>query len=179
MNVFDLIVLLLLAGALIQGYQQGFVRQVIALISYILSIWVAFQFTDDLAPVLSDLWDLKLSDSAQEGWMALLPVEKVIYSVIAFFILLIGVRWLLSIAASLIDQVANLPILHSINKAGGAILGVAKVLLVVFILVNVLGAIPWSTGQEAIEGSMVAHAFAGWTPDLSQELGRLFQGKAL
>lgn len=177
MNVFDLIVLLLLAGALVQGYQQGFVKQVTSLISYILSIWVAFQYTDELAPVLSNLWELP--DSTQEGWMVLLPMEKVIYSVIAFFILLIGVRWILSIVASLINQVANFPILYSINKTGGAILGLAKVLLITFILVNVLGAIPWSAGQEAVEGSIVAHAFSGWTPDLTQELDRLFQGKAL
>lgn len=177
MNGFDMIVLLLLAGALIQGYQQGLVMQVTSLVSYLLSLWIAFHFTDELAPVLSNLWDLP--DSAQQGWMALLPVDKMIYSAMAFFILLIGARWVLSIFASLLNQVASFPVLHSINKAGGAILGLAKVMLITFIMVNVLAVLPWSTGQEAVEGSKVAHAITGWTPDLTRELDRLFQGKAL
>ena len=77
MNGFDMIVLLLLAGALIQGYRQGFVMQVTSLLSCILSLWIAFHFTDELAPVLSNLW--KLPDSTQQGWMTLVPVDKMIY----------------------------------------------------------------------------------------------------
>lgn len=177
MNLLDLVIFLLLIGALIQGYRRGLVSQVTSLINYILAIWIAFEFTDEFAQVISQLWSLP--DSAKEGWMAFVPVETAIYSLVAFFVLLFGTRLILSLAATLINQVANLPILSLVNRSGGVLFGVAKVLLLTFILVNVLNVIPWSTGQKAVEGSILASAVTGWTPDLTEEFNQLFQGKIM
>ncbi|MBA4601673.1 CvpA family protein [Thermoactinomyces mirandus] len=177
MNFLDLIILFLMAGALIQGYKWGLILQITSLVNYILAIWIAFEFTDEFAPVISKLWSLP--DSVSGGWMALVPVEKAIYSLIAFVVLLIGTRLLLSLAATLINQVANLPILSAVNRSGGVLFGLAKVLLLTFVLVNVLNVIPWSTGQKVVEGSFLASAVTGWTPDLAKELNQLFQGKML
>lgn len=177
MNLLDLVIFLLLIGALIQGYRRGLVSQVTSLINYILAIWIAFEFTDEFAPVISQLWSLP--DSAREGWMAFIPVETAIYSLVAFLVLLFGTRLILSLVATLINQVANLPILSLVNRSGGVLFGVVKVLLLTFILVNVLNVIPWSTGQEAVEGSILASAVTGWTPDLTEEFNQLIQGKIL
>ncbi|MGA8943326.1 MAG: CvpA family protein [Thermoactinomyces sp.] len=177
MNLLDLVILLLLIGALIQGYRRGLVSQVAALFSYILAIWIAFEFTDELAPVIGQLW--RLSDSSAGEWMAFVPIEKAVYSLIAFLVLLFGTRLVLSIAATLINQVANLPVLSLVNRSGGVLFGLAKVLFLILILVNVLNVIPWSTGKEAVDGSILASAITGWTPELTEELGQLLQGKIL
>lgn len=58
MNTFDLIVLLLLIGAVFQGYQRGLVLQAASLLCYVVSIWIAYQFADELAPVLAKTWPL-------------------------------------------------------------------------------------------------------------------------
>ncbi len=177
MNLLDLVILLLLIGALIEGYQRGLVRQITSLVNYIIAIWIAFEFTDELALIISQLWSLP--DSTREGWMAYVPVETAIYSLIAFIVLLFGTRLVLSLVATLINQVANLPILSLVNRSGGVLFGLVKVMLLTFILVNVLNVIPWSTGQEAVEGSIMAGAVTGWTPDLTEELNQLFQGKMM
>lgn len=177
MNLFDFILSLLLVGSSIRGYQRGLVLQAASLFGLFIGIWAAYQFTDDLAPVLSEMWPIP--ESASSGWLSLLPIEKLLYSGLAFFILLIGTKFLLSIAATLINQVAKLPVVSFFNQSGGLVLALVQTLLIFVILVNVLHVLPWQTGQDAVNESLFAQGILTITPDLTEGMKDLFKGSPL
>ncbi|MBA4494546.1 CvpA family protein [Paenactinomyces guangxiensis] len=172
MNLFDLILLLLLIGLCIRGYQRGLILQAASLLGFFIGIWAAYQFTDELAPVLSEI--LPLPDSVSSGWMALLPIDKLLYSGLAFILLLVGCKFLLSIAATLINQAAKLPVVRLFNRSGGLLLALLQAFLLFVVLVYVLNVIPWTTGQDAVKESLFAQGILSVTPDLTQSLKELF-----
>jgi uncharacterized membrane protein required for colicin V production len=173
MNLFDLILFLLLIGSLIRGYQRGLVLQATSLIGFFIGIWAAYQFTDELAPVMSEV--LPLPESVSSGWLALLPIDKLFYSSIAFLALLFGSKLLWSIAAALVNQIANLPVISAFNRTGGVLFGLLQSLLLFVILVNVLQILPWTTGKEAVADSLLSQLLLAITPDLKEGLIKLFQ----
>jgi uncharacterized membrane protein required for colicin V production len=174
LNLFDWILILLLIGALIQGYQRGLVLQLASLITYFASLWVAYKFTDELAPELSKLW--QMPESVQSGWLSLFPMEKMIYSAMAFFLLFVGTKLVLSILVSVINQVAKLPVLSLFNRSGGVLFAFVKTLVVIVVVVNILHVLPWAPGQNAVKSSALAQTCLHMTPDLTKEVKDLLHG---
>jgi membrane protein required for colicin V production len=175
MNPFDFILVLLLIGLCIRGYQRGLVLQAASLFGLFIGIWAAYQFTDELAPVLSEI--LPLPEQVSSGWMALLPIDRLIYSGLAFLLLLFGSKLILSIAATLVNQFAKLPVVSLLNRAGGVLVALVQTLLLFVVLVNVLHVLPWAAGQDAVNESMLSQSILQITPDLTRELKELFLGK--
>jgi membrane protein required for colicin V production len=177
MNSLDLIVILLLAGAVMQGYRMGLVLQAATLASWLAAAWVAWQFTDELAPVIAETWPLP--ESMKSGWLALLPVDRMIHSGISFVLLFIGTRFLLSIVVSLVNQAANLPLISWFNRSGGVIVSLLKTVLVTGMAVHLLHALPWESGRDAVRDSVIARTVLEMTPGVTDELKELFLGQPL
>lgn len=179
MNLLDLAFVLLLAGSIFRGVQRGLIMQATSLFGLLIGIWVAFQFSDDLAIVFSEWWSLP--DSTKEGWLALLPVEKALYSIVAFLVLLFGTKFAISIVSQLLNQIASLPVLSFVNKTGGALLAVISFVLFSVVIVNVLHVLPWEAGQQAIEDSSIAQGLLAITPDLRETFmsvfAKVYEGK--
>ena len=55
MNLLDIVVLLLLAGAVLNGLRRGFVLQIASLIGFVLALVIAFRFSADLANGLGEV----------------------------------------------------------------------------------------------------------------------------
>ncbi|SEM98852.1 CvpA family protein [Lihuaxuella thermophila] len=177
MNHFDFILVLLLIGLCLRGYQRGLVLQAASLFGLLIGIWAAYQFTDELAPVLSET--LPLPEQVSSGWMALLPIDKLIYSGLAFLILLFGSKLILSIAATILNQFATLPVVSLFNRAGGVLVALLQTVLLFIVLVNVLHVLPWTQGQDAVNESMLSQAILQITPDFTRELKELFSAKGM
>lgn len=83
----------------------------------------------------AELKDWYLQNLANDDNISLLaekianPVIDILITLIAVLTLYIGTQVLLSIAASILDKIARLPVLNSFNKAGGLIIGVVLALL--------------------------------------------------
>lgn len=176
MNLFDYILLLLLIGACLWGYQRGLVLQVTSLFGFFISMWAAYQFADELAVVLHRWWQIP---QLGQGPIALLPLDRWIYHGIAFVILFLVTKWILSLVAHLLNQVANLPLISLVNHWGGMGIGMVQMLLFFVILVNLLEILPWATGRTAVHGSLIAQTLIQLTPNLAQGIRDFLQGSPL
>lgn len=165
MGGMDWIIIIMIVLGVIQGYRKGLIKEAASLAGIILSLFVAYKFSNDLASVLQGT--IPLPESWTQGTITmLLPVEKGIYLFIAFLLLFIVTKILISIIASILTGLANLPVLSQLNGIGGALFGFVKVFVVMMVAVNLLSLLPWTTGQEAVENSSLSQGILDITPSL-------------
>ncbi|WP_169713609.1 CvpA family protein [Paludifilum halophilum] len=166
MSIMDGIIVFLIVGGLIQGYRKGLIKEAASLISVLLALFVAYRYSGDIAPILRE--NVPWPDSwGSEGMIGLLPVEQALSTVLAFVLLFIVTKILVSTVASVLTGIASLPILAQINRIGGAAFGLVKVLLVVMIAVNLLQLLPWSDGRDIVKESSLSQGILQMTPDLT------------
>jgi uncharacterized membrane protein required for colicin V production len=172
MHVLDGVILLLLVGGLLRGYRRGLILQAASLAGLVLAWVVAFYFTDEVTPVLQK--NVPLPESVTgDGLMRLLPLDRALYSVMAFLILFFGTKLVISILSRVLNQLAQLPVLSVLNRIGGLILGVLQAVLLVWIMVNLLNFLPWEKGREAVQQSGIAQNLLEVTPQWTAELKQL------
>ncbi|RFA34967.1 hypothetical protein CAI16_09595 [Virgibacillus dokdonensis] len=170
-----LLLLLLVMGFFI-GLKRGFILQLFHLIGFIASFVVAALYYDELGPKL-ELW-IPYPGLEEEGkWATFLqdlPLEAGFYNAIAFLVIFLAVKIILQIIASMLDFVASLPILHSVNKLLGAILGFVETYLLLFIFLYIAALIPIAQIQTWINDSSVALFIIERTPYFSNEIKELW-----
>ncbi|MFD2046268.1 CvpA family protein [Ornithinibacillus salinisoli] len=174
--MIDLILLILLFFGFLIGLKRGLILQAVHLIGFIISFIVAATYYDELATQLA-LWipypELP-DDSLWGDFIQALPLENAFYNAISFAIIFFAVKILLQIIASMLDFVASLPILNSINKLLGAILGFLEIYLILFIVLYILALTPLSGLQEWINDSSIAMYIVEKTPYLSEKIKSLW-----
>ncbi|MGY0693133.1 CvpA family protein [Virgibacillus sp. FSP13] len=170
-----ILIILLLFGFLI-GLKRGFILQAFHLIGFIVSFIVAIIYYDDLASKLA-LWIPYPELSGDSSWAVFLqslPLEVAFYNAIAFAIIFFAVKIILQIIASMLDFVAELPILHSVNRILGAVLGFLEIYLLLFIILYILALTPVGNVQSWISNSFIAQLIIEHTPILSEQLKDLW-----
>lgn len=168
MNGLDWFLLLLIAGGVFRGYQRGLILQAFSLLGVIFALLVAYRFAGDVAGVLQEC--LPLLEKVEAGWIALLPIEGIIYRAIAFLLLFVGVKILVSMIARLLTRLFDIPVLSQINRLGGVALTLIQVFLIIFLGVHLVNFLPWETGREAIQESFIAQSVLKLTPDLTERI---------
>ncbi len=168
----SLIIFLMLLFGFFIGLKRGFILQLFHLIGFIASFAIATMYYGKLSPVLA-LWvpypELS-GDSSWAGFLQSLPLEKGFYNAISFAIIFFAVKIALQIIASMLDFVAELPILRQFNKLFGMILGFLEVYLLIFIILFILALTPLTTVQAMINDSFLALLIIEHTPFLSSKL---------
>ena len=103
-----------------------------------------------------------------------LSLENAYYNMIAFAALFFGTKIVISIISSMLDFVAELPVLNIVNGLGGAILGFIEQYLMLFIIVFVASLLPVAFIQNWLEGSSMAEYLIEQTPILSEQIKTLW-----
>lgn len=174
--MIDLFILAILILGLFRGLRRGFILQLFHLVGFVAAFVVAVVYYDKLASRLR-LWIPypELSDSANWGvFIESLPLETAFYNAIAFAILFFATKIVLHIIASMLDFVAYLPILSSINSLLGAILGFVEMYLVLFIVVYISALLPIEPMQNFLEDSWIAAFMIEHTPFISNHIKSLW-----
>ncbi|QKY69621.1 CvpA family protein [Lentibacillus sp. CBA3610] len=172
----DFILIVLLIFGFLIGLKRGFILQAFHLIGFIAAFILAALYYDELASRLA-LWIPypELDDnSAWADFLEALPLEGAFYNAIAFAIIFFAVKILLQIIASMLDFVAELPILHSLNKLLGAVLGFVEIYLLIFIVLFILALTPLTEIQSWINNSSIALFIIENTPFLSEQIRSLW-----
>ncbi|HLS10070.1 CvpA family protein [Lentibacillus sp.] len=170
-----ILIILLMFGFFI-GLKRGFILQTFHLIGFIVAFILAALYYDELAPKLA-LWIPypELDDNgAWADFLEAIPLEGTFYNAIAFAIIFFGVKIILQIIASMLDFVAELPILRSLNKWLGAVLGFVEIYLLIFIVLYILALTPLTEIQSWINDSSVALFILEDTPILSEQIKTLW-----
>ena len=114
MNILDIIILICLIPAIIQGIRKGFISQAISIASIILGIWLSSQF----ANVVGE-------------WIAqYISVSEQALKLISFAVILVGVSLALSALGKLIESLLGAIMLGWVNKLLGLAFALTKTILI-------------------------------------------------
>ncbi len=130
MNWLDIVIVLVVIGFVITAYMAGLIREVVTLVAAVAGIVVAGLLYDNLA---ADV--LVFMDDADAA-------EAISFLILAGAVYLFG-----QIVAIMLSKMASLLMLGWANRAGGAVFGVLKGLLVVQALLIILAATTASTAS--------------------------------
>ena len=121
----DVVILALIALSAILSLFRGFVREAVALATWLIALWVAMAFYEDLAIILSQ-------------WISVPTAQKIT----AFAVLFVCVLLLGAIVNYLAGKVVDKTGLSGTDKLLGVIFGVARGGIIVAILVLLAGLTP-------------------------------------
>lgn len=170
--MLDLILVLLLIFGFFIGLKRGFILQAIHLVGFIVSFILAYIYYDDLAPRL-ELWIPYPSFGDKESFTMLfqaMELEQAYYNAIAFAIIFFVSKIVLQIFGSMLDFVAHLPILKTLNVWAGGALGFIEMYLLTFIVLYIAALLPIEFIQEPMSSSVLAKFIVSHTPLLSDQI---------
>ncbi len=149
MNWLDLVIIAVVAFFALTAFSAGLIRELVTLVSAILGIVIAGLLHDELARDVLVFID---DDTAARA--------------VGFLVLLGAVYLAGQLIAIMLKQVAALLLLGWADRAGGALFGVLKGLIVVEVLLILLVTYPQLGLEDAIAGSVLANVFLDVVPVL-------------
>lgn len=173
--MLDIIIFGLLILGVFRGLKRGFILQVFHFIGFFVAFFVAVYFYGSLATHLEML--IPYPRLLAEDWAFFsetLLLENAYYNMIAFALLFFGTKVIMSIISSMLDFVADLPILNMVNGVLGAILGFIEQYLILFIIIFVASLLPISQIQSFLDGSSMARFMIEQTPVFSEQINSLW-----
>lgn len=165
----SLIIIIVLIFGILMGIRRGFVLQLIHLIGFFVSIIVASIYYKELAGHLS-LWipyPELTNDSAWALFLNSMPLENAFYNAVAFLIIFFATRIILQIIGYMLDFLARFPVLRTMNKLLGAILGFVEMYILTFFVLFILALLPVTSVQDKLASSFLAKLIVKHTPILS------------
>ena len=174
--MLDLAIIAILLIGLLVGLKRGFILQIIHLSGFIIAFIVAYVYYDELAPKLH-LWIPFPTMSEPSTFKMLFDsvgLDTAYYNAIAFAIIFFITKIVWHMFGSMLDFIANLPILKQLNHWGGGVLGFAEVYLLMFIILYIAALLPMDPVQGALNNSILAEAIVKDTPFLSEQVKELW-----
>ncbi|WP_394233167.1 CvpA family protein [Niallia oryzisoli] len=174
--MLDLAVLIILFFGFLVGLKRGFILQLVHLTGFIIAFIVAYLYYDQLAPRLT-LW-IPFPNLDMNSTYSMLfenaNLEDAYYRAIAFVVIFFAVKILLQIIGSMLDFIAQIPILKQLNIWAGGILGFTEVYLIMFIILFIAALLPIESIQTSLTHSVLAEFIVKQTPILSQHIQDLW-----
>ncbi|MFC0469488.1 CvpA family protein [Halalkalibacter kiskunsagensis] len=174
--MLSFLILFILFCSFFIGRRRGFILQIIHLVSFVVAIVVAYKYFGELATYIR-LWipyPQFSSDSTVGMIINTFDAEGVYYSGIAFAMLFFATKIVLHLLGSMLDFLAHLPILRSINQLFGGILCFVETYLILFVLLFVVALLPIEVVQDVMQRSIVVQVMLNHTPFLSEWLKELW-----
>lgn len=174
--MLDIILIILLIAGFFIGLRRGLVLQFIHLTGFIAAYVIAFIYYDNLAPKLN-LWIPYPASADSNAFFASLNhlnLEETYYRAIAFVLIFIAVKIVWQIFGSMVDFLADLPILRTANRWLGGLLGFIEIYLVLFVLLYIGALTPYLSIDKMIDHSAIAHAIIENTPIFSEKIHDLW-----
>ncbi|QDP40809.1 CvpA family protein [Radiobacillus deserti] len=174
--MMDILLLGILILGIFVGLRRGFILQLLHVLGFIISFIIAVLYYDELSPKLT-LWipypELP-TDSTWAIFLDSLPLENAFYNAVSFAILFFGSKIVLQIVANMLDFVASLPILNTLNGWLGAVLGFIETYVLLFVLLYIAALVPIDFVQKSIADSGIATFMIEHTPILSKQIETLW-----
>jgi uncharacterized membrane protein required for colicin V production len=175
-SMIDLILLFILLTGFMIGLKRGFILQFIHMTGFIVAFIVAYMNYENLAPRLR-LWVPYPSFGDQETMKMIIEganLDEAYYRAVAFAILFFATKILMQVIGSMLDFVAQLPLLRSMNRWAGGALGFIEIYLIVFIVLYIGALIPIESLQTRLQDSFMASIIVKHTPFLSDMLENMW-----
>ena len=174
--MLDLVLFIILILGFFIGLKRGFILQLIHLIGFVVAFIIAYLNYEKLAPKLT-LWvpyPSFGSGTTIQMFFDNVNLEDAYYRAIAFVVIFFAVKIILQIIGSMLDFVANIPILKQLNVWAGGLLGFLEIYLIVFILLYIAALVPIDSLQTLINDSSLAKGIIKNTPIFSQQIKEMW-----
>ncbi|WP_077214185.1 CvpA family protein [Bacillus dakarensis] len=174
--MLDFAIFIILVFGFLVGLKRGFILQLIHFVGFIIAFIVSYLYYDELADKLT-LWIPYPNFGSDSTFQLLLDngnLESAYYRAIAFVVIFFAAKILLQIIGSMLDFVASLPILKTLNIWAGGILGFLEVYLLLFILLFIAALLPIDAVQSAIGHSIGAALIVEHTPFFSEQFKEIW-----
>ena len=119
MNILDIILLICFIPAAIQGFQKGFISQVIAIISIIAGVWLSVQFASEVT-----VWLAQYIQGSEQ-----------VLKVVSFALIFIAVIAGLALLGRLVEGTVKLIMLGWMNRLLGVVFSLVKASLIVGLII--------------------------------------------
>ncbi|MDR3328646.1 MAG: CvpA family protein [Prevotellaceae bacterium] len=152
MNGFDIVFALLLGYAAYQGFRQGVIKQVVALLALLLGAYAAFRFSGEVGK-----------------WMAKLDIGAYAISIIAFTLTFAVVVLLANLLGSLLKKAVHVAMLGWLDRLLGMVLSVAKMAIIISVALLILAQVDKAMSllpQETVRRSKLYAPAAAIAPAL-------------
>lgn len=166
----------LFAGAML-GYTRGLIRQLFSLAGWIAAMAAGFLFHDDVAPFIESF--VPIETGALFGEYATLAeaadLDRYMYNALAFAAVFFGAKLVIWAVFLVLQSVASLPVLRTVNRLSGALLGLVQATVIVIIVLLVLDALPSERVRLLLEQSAGFLWLEQNKPSLLAWIGGLWQ----
>ncbi|MGZ4032690.1 MAG: CvpA family protein [Tumebacillaceae bacterium] len=152
MTVLDIVILVFVLLAALNGWRTGLVRQVVSLVGVVLGYVISRSAYGVLVPVVTKF--IKLPVDTHNPLKSFMQGQ--LQACIAFVLLFLVTFWAVKIVGHLLDSVAKLPGLSLVNRVAGLALGGILAIFIVALLMNVLNLVSNLSVQHVLKGSQVA-----------------------
>jgi membrane protein required for colicin V production len=125
MSIIDIILLICLVPAIINGVRKGFISQVISIVSIIAGVWVSFEFASIFATWISQY----------------IQASENILSIVAFALIMVGVFVLLGVVGRFLESIVKFVMLGWLNKLLGIVFSLLKSGLIIGLVIMVFSSI--------------------------------------
>lgn len=122
MNYIDIIGIIILGYAAVQGFRSGFIKQLASLVGLIAGVFIAYHFSDRTYSYLLNFFDL----------------SPKILSVLSFAITLVLVVVVVSLLGKLTDKLLDMVMLGGLNRLAGAVFGILKAGFILSVILFIL-----------------------------------------
>ena len=119
MNTLDIVILLLFIPGIVRGLSKGFLEQAISLVGVVLSVYLAYRFSDFACDIIKNY----------------ITVSETVLHVIGFAAVLVVVLLLVMLLSKLVTKVAEMASLGWLNKVLGLVFALCTTALVIAILI--------------------------------------------
>lgn len=146
MNILDIILLVCLIPAIIQGLRKGFIAQVVAIISLVLGGWMAYLFSSALTKWLGQ-------------WI---EISSAVLNIISFILIFALVVTGLFLLGKILEASVKIILLGWLNKLLGLIFALLKYALVIGLLIILFDSVNNSVGivsESYLDSSVMYSAF--------------------
>jgi len=157
-NVVDIIITVVFLYFIIRGYERGFIDQTSKIIGLFVALFVAIQNYESFNIYLEPYFELPLS---------------VMYFM-SFAIIFIAVNLVIHILGAVLKQAVNFLFLSLVDSTAGAILGLVKGGLLVYLLLFILNEIPHQGFLELLNSSYLARHMLEFTPLIQENMEEFF-----
>lgn len=155
----DLGIILLLLFFLARGYQQGLIRQSIALVGLILGLKIASDNYLYLSTVLETQFHL----------------HKPVANVLGFAALLIVVLILVNLVGWFLNNLTKLLFLSFFDRISGAVVGLLKGGVLVYLILLLISKVPYHQVTNELDRSVLAKDLLSLTPYIEENLDQILR----
>lgn len=176
----DWVMLGILALSVLNGLTRGLVKQALGFAGLFVSLYLADRWAPAVAHWLNSSFDVSTHIRG-----LLLPIlgdyrlEPTVLAVLSYLLVWCFISAAFGMLGLFLESVTKLPIISSVNRLGGAILGALKGGVIVFIIASLLSFLPASTklgalGQRSYVGAQVRYISPVFYQHLQDLISRIW-----